>query len=525
MIDSLIPRPVRMKITEGIFFLRPEARILACGPRSGDLAGLLAEYLRPATGFSLPVLCGSDILPGDILLQSAGANPPDETGFANEHYQLFVRRDQVLLTGDNAESLARGIQTFRQLFPPEIYTMEVRKQEWQIPCVEIEDESAFRWRGMMLDAARHFFSKNEICRMIELFAQHKINVVHLHLTDDQGWRVEIKKYPRLTEVGSIRQSTIIGHECDRPRKYENIPYGGFYTQEDLREIVEFAARRCIAVVPEIDMPGHMAAAICAYPEWGNFPENHVPVRSHWGISWQILSPKAEVIAAMKDILGEIMDIFPGRYIHIGGDEARTDEWEICPEAQAIMAEHNCRSERDLQHYFTAQIQDFIQSRGRRMIGWEEILSPSLCPESCICSWRNKGKETEAALQCRYAVVANQRFAYFDYYQADPRYEPTAGGEFLPAEMVYQFRPLPDSLPEENRRYILGGQGQLWSEYIPSLNHLEYMAFPRSCALAEKLWTPERLCRWPDFLKRLHGHRLRLEQEQVHSCPVPGGRWR
>ena len=518
MSNMLIPKPVKQEFTEGLFVLSPTAVICFADSTAEKPAQLLAEYLRPASGFALPLLAANTSKGNCIVLQTTGTGKAEE--FPSEHYHISVKNNQITLSGDTPEALVRAIQTLRQLFPAEIYADTAQDVAWQVTCQEIDDAPAFRWRGMMIDSARHFFPKEQVCRMIELFAQHKINIVHLHLTDDQGWRVEIKKYPRLTEIGSVRKQTIVGHECDRPRKYDNTPYGGFYTQDDLREIVAFAARRYITIVPEIDMPGHMAAAICAYPNWGNFPENHVPVRPHWGISYQILSPKKEVIEAMKDILGEIMDIFPGKYIHIGGDEARKDEWEISPEAQQVMAEQNCCSEKELQNYFTGEINQFIRSRNRRMLGWEEILNDSLEKSSIILSWRNRNMEFEAVKQGICSIIANRMFAYFDYYQADTRYEPVAGGECLPLETVYQFRPMPDSLAEEDKKYILGGQAQLWSEYIPDGKHQEYMAFPRCCALAEKLWTPETQCRLLDFKQRLAQHRQRLNIQQVNACPLP-----
>lgn len=518
MNNMLIPKPFKQEFSEGFFVLSSTAVICFADTAAEQPAQLLADYLRPASGFALPVQTAGTGNGNCIVLQTTASGNAEE--FPSEHYRISVKEHQIKLAGDTTEALVRAIQTLRQLFPPEIYADTVQDVFWQITCQEIDDSPAFRWRGMMIDSARHFFPKEQVCRMIELFAQHKINIVHLHLTDDQGWRVEIKKYPRLTGIGSVRLKTVVGHECDRPRKYDDTPYGGFYTQDDLREIVDFAARRCITLVPEIDMPGHMAAAICAYPDWGNFPENHVPVRPHWGISYQILSPRKEVIEAMKDILGEIMDIFPGKYIHVGGDEARKDEWEISPDAQEVMAEQGCRSEKELQDYFTGEINKFICSRNRRMLGWEEILNDSLEKSSIILSWRDRNMEMAAVKRGISSIIASRMFAYFDYYQADTRYEPVAGGECLPLEKVYQFRPLPDALAEEDKKYILGGQGQLWSEYIPDGSHQEYMAFPRSCALAEKLWTPENLCRLLDFKQRLQHHRRRLAVQRVNACPLP-----
>ncbi len=519
MIWNLIPRPLSVSENGEFFHLTSRSRIIPQSAAAREPAELLAEYLAPATGYALPVVEDSPRA-GDVILREDGDTEIDDAGFEKEHYTLEVSAERILLSGANAASLVRGIQTLRQLFPPEIYAGETQTCEWIVPGCLVDDAPAFRWRGMMLDVARHFFSVDEVCRMIELFARHKMNLVHLHLTDDQGWRVEIRRYPNLTAVGSIRRRTVIGQESARPKRYDETPYGGFFTQADIRKIVAFAARRHMTIVPEIDMPGHMAAAICAYPELGNYPENKVEVRDCWGISYQILSPRRSTIEFMQNVLEEILELFPSRFIHVGGDEARKDEWQICHEAQRIMAEQGLRNEQELQSYFIGEMGRFLCSRGRRMIGWDEILEGGLAEGAAVMSWHGEAGAVAAAGLGHDAVMASKEFVYFDYFQADPAHEPLGIGGDLPAEKVYRFHPLPKGLSEEEKTHILGGQAQLWSEYIPNLSHLEYMAFPRACALAEKLWSPEEGADFVDFKRRLDCHRARLAVMKVHAHPLP-----
>lgn len=519
-VTSLIPRPSAVRENGQTFQLQPSVRIISETAGAAKAAALLSRYLSIPTGFVCPVVREAP-RSGDIVLSESGLDEKDSAGFVREKYSLVVTKEGVRLSGNNAESLLRGIQTLRQLFPAALFSAKPEKDvAWAAVGVEIEDEPAFRWRGMMLDVSRHFFSREETCRMIELFAQQKFNRIHMHLTDDQGWRIEIKKYPRLTTVGSIRKRTVIGHHANKPRQYDETPYGGFFTQDDIRALVAFAEERGIELVPEIDMPGHMAAAICAYPELGNFPNNRIEVRDCWSISYNILNPKQATIDFMKDVLAEVMDLFPSTFIHIGGDEARKDEWDISSEAQKVMAEHSIADEQGLQAWFSKQMNDFIQSRGRRMIGWDEILEGGLPTGAAVMSWRNEASAQHAA-QCGADVVAAYSSqVYLDHYQADPATEPLAICGDLPTEKVYRFSPVLKSMTDAEQALVLGGQAQLWTEYIATLSYLEYMAFPRACAVAEKLWTPKTQCSYVEFRGRLAGHRARLSAQNVNQHPLP-----
>jgi hexosaminidase len=486
------------------------------GEGARDGAELLAEYLRPATGFAFPVSECADT--ATIYLEATGVAVPDEAGFVDESYRLTVDASGVRLRADTAAGLARGIQCLRQLLPVAILSGEVQDEEWMIPEVEIEDRPRFRWRGQHLDVARHFFSVEDVCRFIDLLALHRLNICHLHLTEDQGWRIEIKRYPRLTEVGSRRDCTLIGHERDRPRRYDHTPYGGFYSQDEIRRIVAFAARRHITIVPEIDMPGHMLAAITAYPELGNF-KCETRVRCHWGISQTVLNLEESTVEFMKHVLDEVMELFPGRFIHVGGDEAPKVEWSESARAQKRMAELGLKSENELQSWFIRQMDAHVGAAGRRLIGWDEILEGGLAEGAAVMSWRGEKGGLEAAAQNHDVVMAPNQWVYFDHYQAEPvKEEPLAIGGMTPTERVYAYEPIPDTMPEQQRQHVLGSQGQLWTEYIPTMSHLEYMGFPRICALAEVLWLDPEKKNYTEFLDRLRGHRERLGALRVNAHP-------
>ncbi len=516
MIQGLIPKPSRITTLKGKFTLDNNAIISWVGDEAESTASLLAEYLRTVTGFTLPVEAG---LNGTIQLQQTGETVYDEAGFCNEAYELEVDR-QVHIKAETAAGLARGIQTLRQLFPAEIFSETVQNLDWSIPAVRIEDAPRLRWRGLHLDVCRHFFSVKEVCRFIDLMALHRLNMFHFHITEDQGWRIEIKKYPKLTEIGSIRKATLIGHMGDRPRKYDNTPYGGFYTQDQIREIVAFAAARHISVVPEIDMPGHMAAAITAYPGLGNTGAQ-LETRTIWGISSSVLNIEDSTVDFMKDVLDEVMDLFPGRFLHIGGDEAPKQEWSESQRTQERMAELDLKSEDELQSWFIKQMDNHISLRGRRLIGWSEILEGGIAPGAAVMSWLGEDGGIEAANQGHDVVMAPGHSTYFDHCQAEPfEDEPLSIGGMTTLGHTYGYEPIPKELPADKHKHVIGAQGQLWTEYIPDMKHLEYMTYPRACALAEVLWVEKDQKEYPDFLERLAVHRKRFKVMDVNAHPRP-----
>ncbi|MDX2360918.1 MAG: family 20 glycosylhydrolase [Crocinitomicaceae bacterium] len=363
--------------------------------------------------------------------------------------------------------------------------ISAKSQNNTLPKCRIEDKPKFEWRGLHLDVSRHFFPVDDIKKFLRTMAQYKFNVFHWHLTDDQGWRIEIKKYPKLTEIGGYRDSTVIGHYSDSPRKYDTEEYGGFYSQEDVKEIVAYADSLFITVVPEIELPGHSRAALAAYPEFSCTGEEQ-PVPGLWGIFDDIYCSKKESIEFMKDILAEVLELFPSEYIHIGGDEAPKTRWKKCENCQRVIEENGLHDEHELQSYFIGQMDEFLTSKGRKLIGWDEILEGGLSPNAAVMSWRGEAGGIEAAKQGHYVVMSPTTYCYFDYYQSGGN-EPLAIGGYLPLEKVYKYNPIPEELAPAEHKYVLGGQANLWTEYMPDMDHVEYMAFPRALALIQSLW--------------------------------------
>lgn len=519
---SLIPQVQSLRAFPGTFSLTPLTTISYVGDQAHDVAELLGRYLRPPTGFALPVAPGDA---GDVRLLQTGADEADEAGFVRESYVLRVAADAVRLEAATSWGLARGVQTLRQLLPASVFQAQkagvATECKWAMGCVEIRDAPRFRWRGMHLDVCRHFFSLDRVKDFVDVVALHRMNVVHLHLTDDQGWRIEIQKYPRLSERASVRRETLVGHERDRPRRFDSEAHGGFYTQEALRDLVAFAAERRVTLVPEIDMPGHMVAAISAYPEWGNHPNNHVEPRCHWGISQQVLNVEQATVEAMKDVLTEVMGIFPGKFIHVGGDEAPRTEWSECKRAQERMVELGLRSEAELQGWFLRQMDAHVAAAGRRLIGWDEILEGGIAPNASVMSWRGEEGGLEASRSGHDVVMTPCQRVYFDYYQREPTAEePLAIGGLTTTAQVYAYEPVPEAMTADKAARVLGTQGQLWTEYIATWGHLEYMAFPRACALSEVAWAESDGKDFACFLRRLEVHRKRLQALGVNVHPEP-----
>ncbi|MFW5857506.1 MAG: beta-N-acetylhexosaminidase [Planctomycetota bacterium] len=518
---TVIPHPLKVDLHGTPFALTPEASVVHAGGAAGEVAELLAAYLRPATGFPLPVRAGTaGDARGGLFLQQTGESALDDAGFADEAYTLTAAGDGVCITATTDEGLTRGTQTLRQLFPAAILAPTRQDADWTLPGCTIEDRPMLRWRGLHLDVCRHFFTSDEVKRFIDLAALHQYNVVHLHLTEDQGWRMEIERYPRLTEVGAWRNETLIGSEWTRPRVYDGTRYGGFYTKAELRELVAFAAARRVRLVPEVDMPGHMQAAVAAYPELGNTDQTLRP-RCHWGISHHILNVEDATIRFCRDVRDGVMDVFPSRFVHIGGDEAEKQEWKESKRAQERMRELGLKSEEELQSWFIRQMAEHIDAAGRRCIGWDEILEGGLAPGAAVMSWRGEEGGLAAAAKGHDVVMAPSQWVYFDHYQREPQdEEPLAIGGLTTTEHVYNYRPVPEAMPGQQRRHVLGAQGQLWSEYIPDQARLDYMTYPRACALAEVLWLPRELRKASDFLSRLDIHRARLSVLGVNAHPRP-----
>jgi hexosaminidase len=515
---SVIPKPVQMTRTAAAFVLTPGTAIVA-DRSTYDIAIQLADWVQPATGYRLAVV-GSAGTGGQVISLRLD---PALARLGDEGYRLTVTRTRITIRAYRPAGAFYAVQTLRQLFPADIFrAARVDSMSWTVPGVEIEDMPRFAWRGAHLDVSRSFMPKEFVRKYIDLLALHKLNRFHWHLTDDQGWRIEIKKYPRLTSVGAWRRNTLVGVQNQYADTlqwvYDNVPHGGFYTQDDVREVVAYAKARFITVVPEIEMPGHAQAAIAAYPELGNTGQQ-MEVLRRFGVNPNIFNPEESTLRFLQDVLTEVIALFPGKYVHIGGDEAVKDQWQASPRVQALIRERGLKDEHEMQSWFIHQMDAFLTARGRSLIGWDEILEGGLAPNATVMSWRGMEGGIAAALAGHDVVMTPTSNTYFDYYQAQDRTkEPMAIGGFLPLDTVYAFEPVPASLTAEQAAHILGTQGQIWTEYQRTPKNVEYMVFPRLIALAEVAWTPRDLRNFADFKARLARHELRLGVLDVNFRP-------
>ncbi|SFD52664.1 hexosaminidase [Algibacter lectus] len=490
----IIPKPTSLKISEGRFLLDKNTVITAETALENE-GQYLSEMLSTVSGKSIPF---SKETQGNILLKL------DETIENNEGYTLSVSYNQITITGKTSAGVFYGIQTLSQLIPLPA-TASNTQTEVSIPATSIVDSPKFVYRGMHLDVARHFFPVSFVKKYIDILAMHKMNTFHWHLTEDQGWRIEIKKYPKLTSIGSIRKETIVGHgnTWNKPDvKYDGKPYGGFYTQEDIKEVVAYAETRHITIIPEIELPGHSLAAITAYPELGNTGEQY-EVGKRWGVFPEIYAPSEETFKFLEDVLTEVIALFPSKLIHIGGDEAPKKQWEASKLAQDIIKREGLKDEHELQSYFIRRIEKFLNSKGRNIIGWDEILEGGLAPNATVMSWRGEKGGIQAAKMHHNVVMTPTRFCYFDFYQTKDRTnEPLAIGGNTSVEQVYSYNPLPKELTKEEQKYILGAQANVWTEYIKTPEQVEYMVLPRLTALSEVVWSSYETKDWNDFQTRL-----------------------
>lgn len=425
-----------------------------------------------------------------------------------EGYRLQISPDQIKIQAWQPVGLFYGIQSLIQLFPLQA------PNNIQIPAVEIEDYPAFTYRGAMLDVGRHFFTVEQVKSFIDMLARYKINRFHWHLTEDQGWRIEIKKYPKLQEVSAWRSESIVGHYNSTPRKFDGKKHGGYYTQEEVKDIVEYARKRFITVVPEIEMPGHAQAAIAAYPELGCIDEK-LEVGKLWGVSDNVFCPNEATFTFLENVLTEVMALFPSPYIHIGGDECPKVQWKTNATAQAIIKKEKLKDEHELQSYFIRRMEKFLNQHGRQIIGWDEILEGGLAPNATVMSWRGTEGGIEAAKQGHDVIMTPTSYCYLDYYQSLHADEPLAIGGFLPLEKVYSYNPIPAELNASQAKHILGAQANLWTEYIDNFPQVQYMFSPRAQALAETVWSGEGRKNFSDFVQRLSVHMQRWQKEGYH----------
>lgn len=431
-----------------------------------------------------------------------------DTSIADEGYSLDIDPSKIIIKASSAAGFYYAVQSLKQLLPIAVYGDKKSDsvEEWEVPCAHIDDAPRFSYRGMHLDVARHFFSVDEVKRYIDLLAMHKLNVFHWHLTDDQGWRIEIKKYPKLTEIGSIRKYTMVEKNFDQ---YDNTPYGGYYTQEQIRDIVNYAKERFITIIPEVDLPGHMVAALASYPSLG-CTGGPYEVQGVWGVHPDVLcAGKEETYEFVTDVLSEVIELFPSRYIHIGGDECPKDRWKKCPLCQVRIRKLGLKTDKEhtaeerLQSYFMTRVEKFLNENNRQIIGWDEILEGGAAPNATVMSWRGTDGGVQAAKLRHNVVMTPNTYLYFDYYQSeDTQTEPLAIGSYVPLERVYDFEPVPDTLDNDSKKYILGAQANLWTEYISDFKQVEYMLLPRLDALSEVQWTQPENKNWVNFLDRL-----------------------
>jgi hexosaminidase len=494
----VIPKPNFLLLEKVPYFSLTNQTVLVA-PNGNREIQYLKEIIQSQLGYALAI---SPIVPKSKNSIELTLNPNLKS--ESEEYKIVVNSNKILIEAANSKGLFYGIQTLNQLL--NYYSNK------QIPALKIVDQPKFKWRGMHLDVARHFFSKSDIKKYIDYLALYKMNVFHWHLTDDQGWRIEIKKFPKLTSSGAFRKESMVGHYNEQ--RFDGKPYGGFYTQEDIKEIVAYAKQRHITVVPEIEMPGHAMAALAAYPEY-SCTGGPFEVATKWGVLDDVFCPNENTLHFLKEVLDEVLPLFPSEYIHIGGDECPKTRWKQCAKCQSLIHREGLKDEHELQSYFISQIEKYINSKGKKIIGWDEILEGGLAPNAAVMSWRGTEGGIAAAKAKHYVVMSPGSHCYFDHYQGEQKTEPLAIGGYTPLETVYEFNPIPAELIDEESKYILGAQGNVWTEYMEDFAKVEYMAMPRMAALAEVLWGKDATSNYSEFNERLLKHFTLLDKMKVN----------
>ncbi len=507
---KIIPQPAELVNMEGTFTVDADTKILINNESEEmkNVAAFLSQHLEMFYGIENKEVNYSVTAPRKSVFIKL--DPSLNTG--KEGYHLTVNPKGIIVEAATPNGLFYGIQTIIQLMP----AVKQQAEEVVLPSVEIKDTPRFAWRGLHLDVGRHFMPKEFVMKYIDYMAMHKLNTFHWHLTEDQGWRIEIKKYPKLTEVGSIRKETLIGHGSN-PQNYDGTPYGGFYTQEDIKEVVAYAAKRYVTVVPEIEMPGHALAALAAYPEYG-CTGGPYEVATRWGVFDDVFcAGKDTTFTFLQDIIDEVIPLFPSEYFHIGGDECPKAAWKKCPLCQKRKREEGLRDEHELQSYFVQRIEKYLNEKGKKLIGWDEILEGGLAPNAAVMSWRGTEGGIAAAKQQHYVVMTPGSHCYLDHYQADPKTEPLAIGGFTPLEKIYSYEPIPEELTESEAKFVLGAQGNVWTEYMKTPEQVEYMVYPRAAALAEAVWSPKGSKDYAGFKERMLSQIARYDAYGINYC--------
>jgi hexosaminidase len=508
---SIIPQPVSLQHADGNFVIDRQTTIRIENEKKElkPAAEFLAAYIKQVSGYELPIKKrkGKNI---QLAIEKLA-------GIGDEGYQLEVSPAGISIRANTKAGIVYGMQSLMQTLP------QVRTNAaLEVPAMKITDYPRFKWRGMHLDVSRHFFSPEMVKQYIDLMSSYKMNTFHWHLVDDQGWRIEIKKYPKLTEVGAWRVDQTDKVWGDRPQAKagEKPTYGGYYTQDQIKEIIAYAAVRNVTVVPEIEMPGHVASAIAAYPHLscGQKPQLPLTGGNYTDMSSNYCPGNEEVFTFLEDVLDEVVALFPSRYVHIGGDEVDKSGWKKCPRCQARMAAEGLKNVEELQSYFIKRMEQYLITKNRSIIGWDEILEGGLAPQATVMSWRGEAGGIEAAKMKHNVIMTPGNPVYFDHYQAGPEGEPLAIGGFNTLKRVYDYEPIPKELSQEEAGYVLGAQANLWTEYITTAEHVEYMVLPRMLALAEVVWSPKESKDWTNFNHRLQRHFRGFEQRGLHYAP-------
>ena len=495
---GIIPKPLFQEMNKGVFVLDENIRFI-----SDTELNQVSNYLKLYIEENYQVSFTPQKESKKIVFTS------NDSISNEEGYELKIGENSILIASKNSKGAFYAVQSLLQLMPIKSNGLAIA-----IPCLELQDEPQFKYRGMHLDVGRHFFSVDFIKKYIDLMARLKMNTFHWHLTEDQGWRIEIKKYPKLQEIAAFRNETLVGHYNNQPHQFDGKKYGGFYTQEQIKEVVAYANTRQVTIIPEIEMPGHSQAAIAAYPALGCTGEQ-AEVATKWGVFDEVYCPKESTFKFLEDVIDEVLTLFPGKYIHIGGDEAPKTNWKKCAHCQRLIKEKGLKDEHGLQSYFIARMEKYINTKGKQIIGWDEILEGGLAPNATVMSWRGTSGAIEAAKEGHDVILTPGSHCYFDHYQSEDENEPLAIGGFLPLEKVYHFNPIPKELTEEESKYVLGAQGNVWTEYMKTEKQVEYMAFPRAVALSEVVWSSPENKNYSDFINRLEQYQKRLDQLDVN----------
>ena len=495
---GIIPKPLFQEINKGFFVLDKDIRFIS-DTKLNEVSNYFKLYIEENHQVSFATQNESKKIV--FTINDAITN--------EEGYELKIEENSILIASKNSKGAFYAVQSLLQLMPIKSNGLAIA-----IPCLELQDEPQFKYRGMHLDVGRHFFSVDFIKKYIDLIARLKMNTFHWHLTEDQGWRIEIKKYPKLQEIAAFRNETLVGHYNDQPHQFDGKKYGGFYTQEQIKEVVAFANTRQVTIIPEIEMPGHSQAAIAAYPALG-CTGKQVEVATKWGVFNEVYCPKESTFKFLEDVIDEVVALFPGKYIHIGGDEAPKTNWKKCAHCQKLIKKEGLKDEHGLQSYFIARMEKYINTKGKQIIGWDEILEGGLAPNATVMSWRGTSGAIQAAKEGHDVILTPGSHCYFDHYQSDNENEPLAIGGFLPLEKVYHFNPIPEELSDQEASYVLGAQGNVWTEYMQTEKQVEYMAFPRVVALSEVVWSSPENKNYTDFINRLEQYQKRLDLLDVN----------